>query len=383
MLGPSIVIERERFALDMAAYGIIRTGRNWDVKEPNAGHDVRVDVRLGTARRFGVGGRLYSVVASIEPWQITQPEQGLAALLLRRDYLDYYGRHGGQVSGSWFINEKATITAGYADERWSSRDARNVFTVFRGDTKWRDNPLMDEGDVHLFTLDATFDTRNDADDPSGGWYITGNYELGTSGAFSRRSSSAALPPPTPTYDPVTSLRYQRVFFDVRRYNRLSPRTQLNGRIVTGGWVGGDALPLERTLSIGGIGTIPGYDFRRPVGTVDVQTCGMPGQIALNAEARCDRVFLAQLEFRTELAAAPFTVANSPRVRIRPAGFTARPVGVLFFDTGRGWRTEGWSDQFKSDAGAGIDLGLLGVYVAKALTDWSEPVNLLVRVRRRF
>jgi len=61
---------------------------------------------------------------------------------------------------------------------------------------------------------------------------------------------------------------------------------------------GDPLPLERRLSIDGPGTIPGFDFRSVEG-IDVGTCSEvsapPGR-----PAQCERVALAQLEYRNDL-----------------------------------------------------------------------------------
>jgi len=159
---------------------------------------------------------------------------------------------------------------------------------------------------------------------------------------------------------------------------------VNARLVGGGWIGGDALPLERKLSLGGPGTMPGYDFRERVGTTDVLQCTAPGVVPVGNPVMCDRVILGQLEVRTELASHPFELFNIPAFRLRRVGFTAQPVGVLFTDIGRGWRTTvPWGSHYKSDVGAGLDLGLIGVYVAKAVSDWQEPANILVRVRRRF
>jgi len=388
MLGPSFVIEQPQFAASLSAVAIVRTGRDWETHEPDAGHDARLQLRFGEDRKIGISGRVYDVVAPTQRWQMTEPEAGLAAFLLRRDYLDYYDTHGASLGTSWYVNPKATLTAEYAAEHWTSIDARNVFTLFRNKARWHDNPLMDEGVVHLLTFSGTFDTRNDEDDPSAGWYLTGSYERGTSGAFRRAPliPFPHLPGPltTPGFSPATSLDYGRLFFDLRRYNRLSPRTQLDGRLVYGGWTNGDPLPLERQFSLGGPGTLPGYDYRRPVGAADVQMCTNGEQFVRDVPAQCDHVLLGQLEFRTELASSPFGVSNRAPVRIRSAGFTARPVGVVFLDAGRGWRTtQGWATNYKSDFGAGIDLGLIGAYVAKSISDWHQPVNVFVRVRRRF
>src|SRR5205085_1039193 len=94
--------------------------------------------------------------------------------------------------------------------------------------------------------------------------------------------------------------YTRGFLDLRRYNRLSPQGQVNIRLVTGGWLNGDALPLQRRLSVEGPGATPGFDFRSPRGGVDVGTCGSGGSLA-GTPAQCERIALAQIEYRGDLA----------------------------------------------------------------------------------
>jgi hypothetical protein len=70
--------------------------------------------------------------------------------------------------------------------------------------------------------------------------------------------------------------------------------------------------------------------------------------------------------------------------------------VVFVDGGRGWlvrsragtigydaRTLPALSTFRADAGVGVDLRLIGFYVAKALSDADEPLNFFVRLRHRF
>ncbi|MEO6778053.1 MAG: sigma 54-interacting transcriptional regulator [Gemmatimonadaceae bacterium] len=384
LFGPALTIETQNFALDASALLIGRTARGFSTDEPDGGHDARLALRFGPDKSIGIDGGLYSIVSAVEAWQLTEPEQGLAAFLLRRDYRDYYARHGGEVGVSWILNRKASFSAAYARERWSSVDERNAFTLFRENARWRPNPLMDEGLFHIITVNGVFDTRNDEIEPSGGWYLRGTYEHGS-------SASAVLAPrvqsPVPNGGAAApqAVAYGRVFFDLRRYNRVSPRTQLDGRIVAAGWVSGDELPLERKLSVTGPGVLPGYEFRETMGGgADVMQCAAAGVRALDNPVLCDRVVLGQLELRTQLASQPFDVFNIPALRLRSVGFTANPVGVVFIDAGRGWRTTTrWPTAYKTDVGAGLDLGLIGAYVAKAVTDTGEPLRFFVRIRRRF
>jgi len=392
IFGPTYAYTGSSLQIHSSLFGIVRTVGPIRLATPDGGYDGHLDLRFGTFRghpfAVGMGVRLYNVVSPVERWQMTEPEAGMAAFFLHRDYFDYYNRHGVTAQVGWYGASHLQLVAKYADERWTTLSTRDPFTLFRNDQSWRANPQLDEGVFRLASLEATFDTRNDTYDPSGGWYLFGTYEHGHSPADLRapRDVGGAAPPPPTSPEAVD---YGRVFFDLRRYTRISPRSQINARVVFGGWVQGDALPLERTFSVGGPGTIPGYDFRKVRGDDNVQTCGIAGEIPAGIPAVCDRVALAQLEFRTDLASTPFEVSNARPMRLRAAGFTDRPVGVLFADVGRGWRaangspTGDWPSTYKADVGLGLDLGLFGVYVAKSVTDWPEAANVFLRVRRRF
>jgi outer membrane protein assembly factor BamA len=333
---------------------------------------------------LGLYGWVYCVFSPLQRWNLSVPENGLGSFLFRRDYHDYYGRHGAGFGASWTMNRKASFSAGYALERWTSVEERNPFSLFRENATWRRNPAVDEGVFHLFHLSATFDTRNDEREPSGGWYLRGTYEHGASASMIP-AARVQVPEPLGLTAAPRAVSYGRVFFDLRRYNRISPRTQLNARLVAGGWVSGDELPLERKMSVTGPGVLPGYAYREAISNeTDVMQCTDAGVAPASNPALCDRAVLGQLEFRTQLASHPFDVFNIPALRLRSVGFTANPVGVLFVDVGRGWRTTTpWPSKYKTDAGAGLDLGLIGVYVAKAITDAGEPLRFFVRINRRF
>jgi hypothetical protein len=186
------------------------------------------------------------------------------------------------------------------------------------------------------------------------------------------------------------IRYARSFVDLRRYNRVSPDAQLNMRLVAGGWMNGDPLPLQRRFSVDGPGALPGYDFRSTA-TMGALTCtsfgfvpGTPGQ--------CDRMALAQVEYRGDLHFDLFTNwDDDDYMRSHSTG-----VWVFFADAGRGWLVGEPSDSltysrnelpplstFKTDLGVGLDFDVLGVYVAKAMTAPRQPANFFVRIKHRF
>ncbi len=391
-LGPTYKDRIGHAELSIAALGIIRSSNKFHWDAENLGHRLTADVRIGRRRGYAFGASTFDEVAKIEPWQLTEPDGGLASFFLKRDYFDWFGRHGGRLYASAFASDNASVTLGYSSERWSSRGAREVFTLFRGDEGWRTNPRINDGLVHLLDLKFLFNTRNRELRPLAGWYLDGEYEYGA-GNFDTEGTRLG---PDEVDNPIRRLEYGRAFLDLRRYNRISPRRQLNARVVLGGWLHGDPLPMQRRFSVGGIGTLPGFDFRRlGIGT-DVGQCSPESGPLPGRPAECERVTLAQLEYRQELVSELFDIFNRNGIRVRGTTFRVKPAAVVFADAGRGWlvgkRDGGLSypsgslpgfDTWRTDVGVGLDLGIAGMYVAKAVSEAKEPANFFVRIRGRF
>jgi hypothetical protein len=386
LLGPSLRDEGRDGSIEVDAYGIVRTAEGLRWEEEDIGHALRADLRIGRGRGVIVGGRLYDVVEPVQDWEMTDAEIGLASFFLHRDFRDYYDRHGGSGTIGVHAGPDATLTLDYAAERWGSRLARDPWTPFRNGDDWRPNPTVDDGFVHLATLTVRVDTRNDVENPWSGWFATADFELG-------RGDFHSLGPADPLARAATApapANWRRAFVDLRRYNRLSPDGQLNARLVAGGWVGGDELPLQRRFALGGPGSLPGFDFRsgedaeRLMCTSDATLLGAPGQ--------CERLLLAQIEYRGDVEIGPFAGSRGPA----SWGLNPDAHWILFVDAGRGWLVGDRAgtmrypsgrlpplSTFQTDIGAGLDLGVVGLFIAKALSDADEPPNFFVRVRHRF
>lgn len=383
-VGPQLYRDQGWGHLQLNAAAVLRTASSFSNTSADVGHDVRGEIRVG--REFGVtvGGRLFDLVDAVEPWQMSNLEVGLSSFLLHRDYRDYFERHGGRLEAALRATESADLTLSYGDERWSSRAAHNPFALFQNDVAWRANPRVDDGTFHVVNLTLRVDTRNDTFNPWSGWYLLADYEKSTGRIDTVAPTSsgvAALPGAT---------QYQRAFIDVRRYNRLGPSAALNVRVVLAGWISGDPLPLERRLSIDGPGTIPGFDFRVTGGT-DVGTCAVGGPIA-GRPAQCERISLAQLEYRSPIRLSFTDGAESTR-RNR---FRADGEWVFFADAGRGWMVNAPGSpltfrrgelpplsSYRTDVGGGLDFDQFGIYAAKALSVPNEALNVFLRVRHRF
>lgn len=387
-LGPTIQRLTPWGSVRFDGAAIIRTGASFSSNRADVGHIVRGEVRVGRERGIGFGAQIFDDVEPIEAWQLSDLETALAAFVVRRDYRDYYQRHGGLGSITLYGARNLSLSASYGAERWSSRTLQNPFTLFNPDRGWRANPSVDEGLYHITDLALKFDTRTDPEDPWSGWYASTDVEHGRG-----HISSTAQGSPEAIFAPGSTNEYTRGFFDVRRYNRLGPSAQLNMRVVLAGWLGGDQLPLERRVSVDGPGTLPGFGFRSTRSGLDRGNCNV-GHAVIGVPAECDRIALGQIEYRSDLK-LPFTggLEGFPRRYRRSHDDIS---WVLFADAGRGWLVDHAEGRpglnsnelpalstFRTDIGIGLDVMGLGIYGAKALSAPSEPLNFFVRLRHRF
>jgi hypothetical protein len=114
-------------------------------------------------------------------------------------------------------------------------------------------------------------------------------------------------------------------------------------------------------------------------------------------AQCDRIALAQVEFRGDLSFDPFGMFDDDWRPFRP-GYGRGAQWVLFADAGRGWLVTHASDvadltyakgklpkasTFRTDIGIGLMFENLGFYLAKALSGKDAPVNFFVRLKPRI
>jgi len=372
--------------VQIEALGVVRSAQphRWD--RGSLGHDARAEVRVGRKNGLVFTGRLFDVVAPVEDWQLSNAEAGMSTFIRHRDLRDHYGRHGVEATLGGRLGDEASLVVALGSERWRSVSARNPMTIMDDGFSWRVNAQMDEGTVDLVGVRLNIDTRNRLRAPwTGGWYVKSDIERGR-GTIARAPDlfSGATPPEV--------VNYTRGFIDARRYNRISPGTALNLRIVAGGWLAGDQMPLQRRLSIGGPGSVEGNDFRLVRGEPDVFTCG--GILSRAGRAtQCDRIALGQIELRQDFDVS--WVRNDHEDDWWRPGFNGRGQWVLFADAGRGWTVNGGDAEFRVDRGlpqlnsfrtslgTGLDFGEIGFYLAKSLTNKDEQVNFLIRMGRRF
>ncbi|MEW5928069.1 MAG: hypothetical protein AB1941_11335 [Gemmatimonadota bacterium] len=390
----------------LRALAVYRTENGPFFRTERWGHDVSAEQFFGGRRELRVGGGVYSLVAPIEDWHLSDTENGLSTFLFHRDFRDHYERKGWSAYAT--VEPRGTplsLTGGYRSERHASLAAGDPWTIFDNGDAWRPQPLVGEGRLNAVFGRIGIDTRNDRDEPSHGWYVQGEVEHALDDGLVRPPGLIpVIAPGGGAFVPVPAVRFgsfTRGMLDVRRYNRIDPDSRLNLRVVVAGSLDGSELPPQRQHALGGEGTLPGYSLLeldcgaradrvvRPVGGSEPAD---PDDVpAFFTRYGCDRFALAQAEYRGNLS---FRFNWSGRGwwdddEEDEGGETYRESWdadvnwVLFADAGHGWSVRrGLGDDTGVDAGFGLLFDELGVYAAVPLRN-GRGVNLFVRLGSRF
>lgn len=382
--GPRLRYRTPLGVLAADVFGIFRTGDRLEWRGENLGHNARAELRFGRNEHLSFGTRLYDVVAPVEDWQLSDIEVGLATFLAHTDYRDYYDRQGGSVVFGYRDGRAFRTSLELSDEQWRPRATVDPFTLVRNREAWRPNPEFDRARYQRAQLRVTYDTRTDPVRPRSGWWLQGEYELGSGTHETFGTETRA-----PSVVADGGVEYGRVLLDLRRYTRLSPGAQLNARLIAGGWLHGDPLPLQRRLSLSGPGGNSGFAFRQQVSVPDRLQCTASPAVA-GAPALCDRLLMLSLDYRRDIPWLVDLFGGSRMIRTDRSGSAG---WVLFSDIGRGWLTnprdigivpgEGFS-QFQTSVGAGLEIGQGGVYLAKAVgASTPRNVQVFLRLVRRY
>jgi hypothetical protein len=378
--------------LRVDALGVFRSAGDLSDKRSDLGYMFRSELRAGDVRPLGIGVRAFDVVSPVEDWGLHNAEIGWSTFLFGRDYRDYYLNKG--WAARVFAQPERQVALSLELRRdWQTSVAnQDPWTVFRNSDAWRPNPPIDEGHYTTLAANASLDTRNDVDEPTTGWLVRTSLEHSRStDVVPQAGVPATVRDSIPTDG---SYRFNRVFFDVRRYARISPSGRVNVRVVAGGWAGGDPLPLQRRLSLGGPDPMPGHAFRAS----SCNTAFTDPAFANSLVAACDRVISVQTEYRGHVN---INWSYNPWKDDKPSGdepgrsfFWLEGLDVVVFaDAGQGWlvgttpghvpagRLPGFSS-WLVDVGLGVDWGGFGFYIAKAVTT-GERLRFTVRLDHRF
>ena len=378
--------------LEVDALAIFRTESGFSLD--NVGYDVRVEQAFGAAPRWSIGAGAVSDVVPIQTRGLSDLEASLSTFLLHRDNRDHYSREGWSLSlGTEFASFPLRTRITFRAEDHYSTVPGGPWTLFRNDEEWRPMPLVAEGDLELLEGELEIDRRNDPDDPTDGWFLNATLTHGLGGDLSLPAyvPEGAIDPIGPTeVDP----RFTLGSFDLRRYARIDPDSDLRLRLLVQGSLQSDPLPSQFQSALGGMGTLPGFDrFFLDCGarsmTVEVPPRGEenPARPAFPRYG-CEQTALFQMQFREELGwrldLSPDDEDEWDEWHWYPRVDLSASV-VAFLDAARGWSKVpgGTNSDTLADIGAGFFLGDLGFLLAYPLSGPDQKLRFFVRLQQRF
>lgn len=398
--------------LELEAFLIWRTEEN-PLDSDRVGYRVGAEQFLGGHRRFSAGAGAFSVVQTLDGWQIRDLEASLAAALFHRDYRDHYDRTGWNAFLRAHPSDGVDARLEFRDEEHGALAAADPWSLFDRSAGWRLQPLVAVGDVRTVAGALELDLRED-DRPWDGWRAWVTVERPVGGSLVRPELTTVAPyPGSPVADPNPDaaipamdydLDFTTGFVDLRRYAPVGWRSDLRMRVVVGGSLTEAPLPPQYQHALGGPGTLPGFAAFHA-------DCGARASAGSHREQRffpaygCDRFAVAQVEYRGGLSLdLGFGDDRRDRAADRRAAdrwdrewwerdwdVDLDPSWVVFLDAGRGWAyadpTLGLDDRSTGtlyDVGLGLLFGDLGIYAAMPLNEEVEQEpRFLVRLGRRF
>jgi hypothetical protein len=362
---------------------IVRTAAKSELDPHRLGFDVRAEQSILPSAGVTLGVRLFSEVAPIEDWGLSDRESALATFVLHRDFRDHYEREGwGAFARLSRPGTPWTVLAEYRDEEHTARRPSDPFTVLDNRGPWRAQPSIAEGALRSIAVEAGYDTRNEDRDPSAGWLIGLELERGLGGGIENPVSG----PPGGVAEPRPGRTgFLATHIDLRRYARLTPYSRVAFRAFGAGSLDARPLPPQRQHAIGGEGSLPGYRLLQFDCGARLSLVELHGDV-FHPYYGCDRVALVQLEYQ-----ANFPYARRLAESAGIAGYMGHLVRwVAFFNAGRAWNESGAADgrlggeaDFSADAGLGLRVGPLGAYWAVPLSGRGQGVNFFIRLGPRI
>lgn len=209
---------------------------------------IGAETRLGSRRTnpnfdIKVGASHRRNTDTDDLWKASWGENTAASMFFRHDFFDYYRTEGWTGYVVARMTRFAQFSAAYRSEDYRSQQRNTNWSVF-GEGNFRSNPAINEGQMHSFVL---------------------AFEGGSIRDLKRRPSGAAFRLEAELGQGLGGdFDFSRYLGDVRGYARLTSEAGFSLRL-RGGFSEG-SVPLQKAFTLGGIGTVRGYNQNQFIGT---------------------------------------------------------------------------------------------------------------------
>lgn len=287
---------------------------------------------------------MHDLTDTEDDWIISEEENSLSALFVRRDFRDYYRRSGWSAYIAHDVGGILRLAGRFMQDDFHSLENSVGWSVF--DNKWardsfRPNPAVDELQVNSLRGELELDTRNSRVFPGRGWYARALLEK--AGDFLEGDAD-----------------FERYIVDLTRYQTVGKavRFDLRGRAGTAK----GKLPQQYLYDLGGFSTLRGYRFKEFTGD---------RMLLLNAECWVDvNQFWSDYWFLDGVNLGGFVDVGS-------AWFAGAPpeegemMGYLY------------ERDIRTSAGWGLDFEDFRLYFAKKTGEEGDKWDVSFRISRSF
>jgi outer membrane protein assembly factor BamA len=217
----------------MVGYGF--TNKTWR-------YSIGIHQSFLQAEQLTVGGAYFDETASNDGWRLRWMENSLAALLLKEDFMDYFGRKGWQVFVNERFNGRHTARVVYAAYEYQDMGKVEGLAgaLFGGKKQFAPNPPITPGEEQSLKVILELDWRDSPLLPFEGTLVQAIYEktwqdFSTDGLF------------------VTLMHFRPTFGSQRWVVRAMLGTRAG------------SLAPQHLMTVGGVGTLRGFRERCQTG----------------------------------------------------------------------------------------------------------------------
>ena len=268
-------------------------------------------------------------------------ENSIFSALFKWDYRDYYRtKNGFELKGSYRLRPRLTVLSSLSGFSYETMAVKTDWGLLYPDRAYRVNPAVREGDVGLFRLGLTYDSRRGGPLFRNSWVLSGSYRR----AFREFDHNALA---------LSATRFQKTVFGNQAF------------IVSARITSVESTAEQFLYDLGGVGTLRGFEIKEFTGN---------RMVLLTAD------YLFRGDVLNHVPIRGFDLVNL--ILFADTGWlTARPrSGHLL----AGFGSLSLRD-FKTDAGVSIALPrqIFRFDVARRLDRKEDPWVLSARIRYEF